>query len=65
MKKEKKESGMVGFKTYSEFFKLGGISFFIFCLMLFAISVFVRIAADFWIGSWASDRYDLSDNEYI
>ena len=65
MKKEKKFFGMVNFSTYTKFFNYGGFIYLFLCLSLFAISVGARIFADFWIGSWANEKYYLSDSEYI
>lgn len=56
---EKRFKGTVGWDLYWKYFSSGGGVYFIFSLLLIAVSVGMRIFVDYFLSSWINKEYDL------
>ncbi len=65
MKEEKVFTGFIDFKLFVDFFRKGSLLYLAFCIVLYLISVALRIFADYWIGTWVTDEFDMEDSTYI
>ena len=65
IKEERKITGIIGISYFIKYFSYGTYLYFFFCCLIVLLSVAIRIFADYWIGAWAEDKFDLSDNTYI
>ena len=65
IKDEKNITGIIGLSYFIKYFSYGTYLYFFFCCLIVMISVAIRIFANYWIGAWKLDKFNLSDNEYI
>ena len=64
-KKEKRSKGNIDFSIYKAYLGAGGWGYFFFNIFLFITAITFRIFTDYWVGSWAANTYNLSENQYI
>ena len=63
--KETRFVGMVGRDVYYYYFSKGGFGLMIFCLIMFFLSVMIKLSGSWWIGQWANDSFGLSLAGYL
>ena len=59
-KKENLMRGKIHQKVFNQYFKNGGVCLCIIMLVVYVFMVSLRIGADYWVGTWNSDKYHFS-----
>lgn len=66
MEKENRDTGAVSAKYYLYYLSAAGALLSILTFTFFGLSIFFKMAIDFWIGAWMENKYPkLSDKDYI
>ena len=60
-------TGAVTFNTYSNYFNSapGKSATMVVCVLVFIVGQVIRVAADYWLAIWSSDRLDQSQSWYL
>jgi ATP-binding cassette, subfamily C (CFTR/MRP), member 1 len=60
-------TGAVTFNTYTNYFNSapGKSATMVVCVLVFIVGQVIRVAADYWLAIWSSDRLDQSQSWYL
>jgi hypothetical protein len=62
--KENRDTGTIGVKYYFYYMKRAGCFLSLLCIFFFAVAITFTIGADWWVGQWSEQVYNLTDEEY-
>ena len=65
MKNETRETGSIGMKYFVYYAQQAGISLSIYTLLFFTLSIALKMGADWWVGQWMEDKFNLPTAQYM
>ena len=63
--KEPVLKGSIEFKTWKHYFRAGGYSLALFCLLCLILSSIMFTTVQWWMTAWSKDQFHLTTSQYI
>lgn len=63
-KKERRDTGTIGVRYYFYYMKRAGLRLSFLCIFFFAVAITFTIGADWWVGQWSENTYNLTNQQY-